>query len=219
MAAATPSDLEQLARLALAAGLGGAIGIERELADQPAGLRTHVLLSLGACLFTLISAYAFGAGADPSRLAAQIVTGIGFLGGGAILRYGTSIRGLTTAASIWSTCAVGVAVGVGRFGLSIGATVLILAALALLRVLRNVLRRLAPSREELSFTTEPGFQLEPVVSLVHEQGAYLRALEHESGEEGDSVLLIVRLPPRYRTERFIEALTQIPGVREVEWTR
>jgi putative Mg2+ transporter-C (MgtC) family protein len=219
MAAATPSDLEQLARLALAAGLGGAIGAERELADQPAGLRTHVLLSLGACLFTLVSAYAFGSGSDPSRLAAQIVTGIGFLGGGAILRHGTSIRGLTTAASIWSTCAVGVAVGVGRYVLSVGGTVLILGALALLRVLRDVLRRLGPSREELSFSAEPGFRLEQVVSLVRDQGARLRGLEHESGDDGDRVLLVVRFPPRHRTEHFIEALSQLPGVREVEWTR
>ncbi len=215
--AATPDDLEQLARLALAAGLGGAIGIERELADQPAGLRTHMLLSLGACLFTLISAYAFGAGSDPSRLAAQIVTGIGFLGGGAILRHGTSVRGLTTAASIWATCAVGVAVGIGRYALSLGATVLILATLAALRALRNVIRRWSSSREELSFSTEPGFRLEPVVSLVHKEGARLRGLEHEQNADGERVQLVVQFRPGYRTERFVEALTQVPGVREVEW--
>jgi putative Mg2+ transporter-C (MgtC) family protein len=83
-AAAIPSDPELLGRLALAALLGGIIGAERELADQAAGLRTHILLSMGACQFTLVSAYGFGESADPSRLAAQIVTGIGFLGGGAI---------------------------------------------------------------------------------------------------------------------------------------
>jgi putative Mg2+ transporter-C (MgtC) family protein len=215
--AATPSELEQLARLALAAGLGGAIGAERELSDQPAGLRTHMLLSLGACLFTLISAYAFGGGSDPSRLAAQIVTGIGFLGGGAILRHGASIRGLTTAASIWATCAVGVAIGTGRYTLSAGATALILATLVALRVLRNQLRRLSPTREELSFNAEPGFQLDPVVALVHDQGGHLRGLEHEQSEQGDRVVITVRFPPRYPTERFIDELTQVPGVREVEW--
>ncbi len=215
--AATPSDLEQLARLALAAGLGGVVGTERELADQPAGLRTHMLLSLGACLFTVISAYAFGGSADPSRLAAQIVTGIGFLGGGAILRHGASIRGLTTAASIWATCALGVAVGVGRYALSVGATVLVLATLGVLRVLRNQLRRWSPSREELSVTVAPSFRLEPIVSLVREQGGHLRGLEHEQGEDADRVVVIVHFPPRYRVERFIEALTQVEGVREVEW--
>jgi putative Mg2+ transporter-C (MgtC) family protein len=80
-----PSDLELLGRLLLAAVLGGAVGAERELADQPAGLRTHMLLTIGACLFTLVSAYGFGRPADPSRIAAQIVTGIGFLGGGTVL--------------------------------------------------------------------------------------------------------------------------------------
>ncbi len=217
MAAATPTELEQFARLALAAGLGGAVGIERELADQPAGLRTHMLLSLGACLFTVISAYAFGGGADPSRLAAQIVTGIGFLGGGAILRHGASIRGLTTAASIWATCALGVAVGTGRYVLSIGATLLILATLVALRALRNVVRRWSSSREELSFSAERGFRLEPVISLIHEHGGYLRGLQHEQGDEGERVSIVVRFPPRHRFERFIEALTQIQGVREVEW--
>ena len=80
--------------------LGGAIGAERELNDQAAGLRTHMLLTIGACLFTVISAYGFGGGLrDPSRLAAQVVTGIGFLGGGAIVRHGLTVKGLTTAAS------------------------------------------------------------------------------------------------------------------------
>ena len=84
------NDFELLGRLLLAAVLGGAIGAERELNDQAAGLRTHMLLTIGACLFTPISAYGFGGGigTDPSRLAAQIVTGIGFLGGGAIVRHG-----------------------------------------------------------------------------------------------------------------------------------
>jgi putative Mg2+ transporter-C (MgtC) family protein len=215
--AALPSELEQFARLALAAGLGGAIGAERELADQPAGLRTHMLLSLGACLFTLVSAYAFGGGSDPSRLAAQIVTGIGFLGGGAILRHGASVRGLTTAASIWSTCAVGVAVGTGRYILSASASLLILATLVGLRVLRNQLRRWSSTREVLSFLAEPDFVLEPVISLIHEQGAYLRGLQQEQSEEGERVVLTVQFPPRYRAEHFIEALTQVPGVHEVDW--
>jgi putative Mg2+ transporter-C (MgtC) family protein len=195
--AATPSDIEQIARLALAAGLGGAVGAERELADQPAGLRTHMLLSLGACLFTMISAYAFGAGA--------------------ILRHGASIRGLTTAASIWATCALGLAVGIGRYALSLGATVLTLATLGVLRVLRNRLQHWSASREQLAFTAVPGFSLEPVVSLIRQEGGHLRGLEHEQGQDGDRVVILVRFPPRYRIERFVESLSQIQGVREVEW--
>src|SRR5918996_4488255 len=148
-------DLELLARLALAAVLGGAIGAERELNDQPAGLRTHMLLTIGACLFTLISAYGFGDGTDPSRIAAQIVTGIGFLGGGAIVRHGLTVRGVTTAASIWATASVGVAVGAGSYLLAAGGTVLVVGTLFGLRTVRNVLQRWSVAREEYVLSTRP----------------------------------------------------------------
>ena len=212
-----PTDPELLARLALAAVLGGLVGAERELADQPAGLRTHVLLSLGTCLFTLVSAYGFGQGADPSRLAAQIVTGVGFLGGGAILRHGFTIRGLTTAASIWSTCALGVAVGVGMYSLSAGATVLTLVTLYGLRALRNLLRRHAASREELSLRTRRGFEVQTMIDLLHAEGVGLRGMEREVDSDGGRVLLIAKLPPRYQAEHLVEKLADLDGVREVEW--
>jgi putative Mg2+ transporter-C (MgtC) family protein len=212
-----PTDPELLARLALAAVLGGLVGAERELADQPAGLRTHVLLSLGTCLFTLVSAYGFGQGADPSRLAAQIVTGVGFLGGGVILRHGFTIRGLTTAASIWSTCALGVAVGVGMYSLSAGATVLTLVTLYGLRALRNLLRRHAASREELSVRTRPGFEVQTMIDLLHAEGVGLRGMEREVDSDGGRVLLIAKLPPRYQAEHLVEKLADLDGVREVEW--
>jgi putative Mg2+ transporter-C (MgtC) family protein len=212
-----PTDLEQLARLALAAVLGGLVGAERELADQPAGLRTHVLLSLGTCLFTLVSAYGFGQGADPSRLAAQIVTGVGFLGGGAILRHGFTIRGLTTAASIWSTCALGVAVGVGVYTLAVGATVLVLVTLYGLRAVRNVLRRHAASREELTLLTGRDFTVQGMIDLLHSEGVSLRGMDREVDSGGGRVLLVARLPPRYQAERLVEKLAELDGVQEVEW--
>jgi putative Mg2+ transporter-C (MgtC) family protein len=111
---------EILARLALAATLGGAIGIERELRDRYAGLRTHLLVAVGLALFTLVSAYgwtgfSFGGGVsyDPTRIAAQVVTGIGFLGAGAIIRQGVTVHGLTTAATRWATAAIGMASAAG----------------------------------------------------------------------------------------------------------
>lgn len=134
----TQHQIDVLIRLAVAAGFGMVIGIERELREQAAGLRTHMLVAIGACLFTLVSAYGFEAfggedtPSDPSRVAAQIVTGIGFLGAGAILREGQSVRGLTTAASLWVVAAVGMAVGLGLFwasGVAVGITVLSLWAL------------------------------------------------------------------------------------------
>jgi len=95
--------------------------------------------------------------------------------------------------------------------------VLILATLAVLRALRNVLRQFSPAREELSFTAEHDFPLERVIALLHDERAELHGLEREQGERGDRVALIVRFPPRYRAERFVESLSQVPGVREVQW--
>jgi putative Mg2+ transporter-C (MgtC) family protein len=134
-------------RLGLALLLGGVLGLERELRGQAAGLRTHLLVSLGACLFTLTGLVAgqelpgsSGVQADVTRIASQVVVGIGFLGGGAILRHGTSIHGLTTAANLWLTASVGLASGLGFF---LGAAVTVAFALLVLVGLRPVERMLA----------------------------------------------------------------------------
>lgn len=141
---------EELLRILLAAGLGAAVGIERELRDHEAGLRTHLLVAVGSALFTLVSAYGFGefftTGAplvrtDPTRIAAQIVTGIGFLGAGAIIRQGPSVRGLTTAATLWVVAAIGLAAGAGYYGGAVATTIVVLIALGPVRFLtRRVLR-------------------------------------------------------------------------------
>jgi putative Mg2+ transporter-C (MgtC) family protein len=133
-----------IVRLALAMLLGGLLGMERELRGQAAGLRTHLLVSLGSCLFTLISiavGHSVDSGepsfvrADITRIASQVVVGIGFLGGGAILRHGTSVHGLTTAANLWLTASVGMAVG---FGFFVGGSVTVAFALMVLVGLRPV---------------------------------------------------------------------------------
>ena len=203
----------------LAAVLGGAIGAERELNDQPAGLRTHMLLTTGACLFTLVSAYGFGRGTDPSRIAAQIVTGIGFLGGGAIVRDGLTVKGVTTAASIWATASVGVAIGAGSYVLGIGGGVLVVATLFGLRSVDDLIHRWGVSREEFLLETGPGFDVERVVDLVRGQKVGLRRLEREERDGATRVQLLVKLPPRYRAERLLDALTQLEGVRQVDWHR
>ena len=142
----THIQIEIVVRLAVAAAAGMAIGIEREMREQAAGLRTHILVALGACLFTIVSVYGFESvgGAktspvDPSRVAAQIVTGIGFLGAGAIIRHGVNIRGLTTAATLWITAAVGMAVGVGMYLATGVAVVLTIVSLWALRPFRRLL--------------------------------------------------------------------------------
>jgi putative Mg2+ transporter-C (MgtC) family protein len=133
-----PLQLDLSVRIIVAAALGLAVGFEREIHGHPAGLRTHMLVAAGSGLFTVLSAYGFEGVAkgidgtapiDPTRIAAQIVSGIGFLGAGAILKDGVVIRGLTTAASLWATSAVGMAAGAGEYVIGIVATATILVSL------------------------------------------------------------------------------------------
>lgn len=139
---------EELFRICLAAGLGAAVGLERELREHEAGLRTHMLVAVGSALFTLVSAYGFGeffaqtgpvVPVDPTRIAAQIVTGIGFLGAGAIIRQGTNVRGLTTAATLWAVAAIGLAAGAGYYFGAVATTVVVLIALWPLKLLARQL--------------------------------------------------------------------------------
>ena len=116
-------------RLLLAAGLGAAIGVERELRQKPAGLRTNILIAFGSALFTVLS---IQLGGDPARIAAQIVTGIGFLGAGAILRTGSNVHGLTTAATIWVNAAIGMAAGAGETTIAVSAAIITLIVLVVL---------------------------------------------------------------------------------------
>ena len=136
-------QLELSVRLVVALLLGGVIGWERELQQMPAGFRTHALVSLGSAIFTVIGANAFtGPGSDPTRVAAQIVSGIGFLGGGAILHHGGNVRGLTTAASLWAVAAVGMAAGAGLYVIAAASAILVVVALDIFdRLEKSVKRR------------------------------------------------------------------------------
>jgi putative Mg2+ transporter-C (MgtC) family protein len=126
-------QVELAIRLTAGLVLGAVIGFERELHRQPAGFRTHSLVALGAALFTIVSAYGFsGPLVDPTRIAAQIVSGIGFIGAGTILQHRGNIRGLTTAASLWSVAAIGTAAGAGLIVMAVIGTLLILVVLAVL---------------------------------------------------------------------------------------
>ena len=139
---------EFIIRLFMALVLGFALGLERELTNKYAGLRTHILVTLGACIFTIISIYGFPTFAqgdnvilhqatgirDTSRVAAQIVTGIGFIGAGTVLRNGPMVFGLTTAATLWIAASIGMACGAGMYGIAIFATVLSVAVLTLIRI-------------------------------------------------------------------------------------
>jgi putative Mg2+ transporter-C (MgtC) family protein len=139
------SDSELIQRLLLAAVLGGIIGFEREWRQKSAGLRTNILIAVGSALFTLMSIeMTAGPASDPTRIAAQIVTGIGFLGAGAILRRDSGIQGLTTAATVWVNAALGVAVGGGEYHLAIIGAAVTLGALLLLSPIEARLDRRTP---------------------------------------------------------------------------
>jgi putative Mg2+ transporter-C (MgtC) family protein len=152
----THEQIDFAVRLAVAAGFGAVIGIEREMREQAAGLRTHILVAVGACLFTLVSAFGFEglsgahnlAQPEPSRIASNIVTGVGFLGAGAILREGLTVHGLTTAASLWVVAAVGMAVALGMYWASGIAVAITFISLWGLRPFRRRIRGAADRPEQ-----------------------------------------------------------------------
>jgi putative Mg2+ transporter-C (MgtC) family protein len=143
------SDLELVERLCLAAALGAVLGFEREWRQKYAGLRTNILIAIGSALFTMMSIdLSISSGGDATRIAAQIVTGIGFLGAGAIMRTGSGIRGLTTAAMIWVNAAIGVAVGGGEYHLAVIATGVTLLVLILLNPVERWIDKVTPQSKK-----------------------------------------------------------------------
>jgi putative Mg2+ transporter-C (MgtC) family protein len=130
-------EVDMVIRLVVSALVGGIIGFERERMEKPAGLRTYTLVSIGSCLFTLLSLFAFGSESDPGRVAANIVVGIGFLGAGTIIQAQGQVRGLTTAASIWAVSAIGMAFGTGMYLVGLVAAFLIIIVLRVLFKLRH----------------------------------------------------------------------------------
>jgi putative Mg2+ transporter-C (MgtC) family protein len=217
---------EVVLRLALAAALGAAIGLEREIREREAGLRTHLLVSLGSALFTIVSAYGFHAflasgqsvvRADPSRIAAQIVTGIGFLGAGAIIRQGLSVRGLTTAATLWVVAAIGLATGAGYYSAAVVTTVLVILSLWPLRLLTHrIFLRFRPDHERLLVDLEPGRSAAPLLEAVERVGGRIESLSIVGSEDRRSVALEVEFPERERAE-VTSVVGGLEGVRGIRW--
>jgi putative Mg2+ transporter-C (MgtC) family protein len=213
---------ELLLRLALAAVLGGAIGFERELRDREAGLRTHTLVSLGAALFTIAGAYGFRdfhTSFDPTRIAAQVVTGIGFLGAGAIIRQGLSVRGLTTAATLWVVAAIGLTTGAGYYSAAVITTAIVLLSLWPLRFLAyRLLTRFRPETDRLMAQLPSGTSPGPLVAELEELGVKLEALEIKQEADRRTVLLDLTVPPKVDAPAIVAKLSDVEGVLEVRWT-
>jgi putative Mg2+ transporter-C (MgtC) family protein len=219
---------EELLRVVVAAGLGGLVGLERELREREAGFRTHLLVSVGSCLFTLVSAYGFHeflvsggniVRSDPTRIAAQIVTGVGFLGAGAIIRQGFSVRGLTTAATLWVVAAIGMASGAGYYSAAVITTALVLFSLWPLRIIAfRTMNRFRPETDRLLAQLPAGESPALLIERLEQLGGQLETLE--IGHEADrrTVLMDVKLPPKADAPGIVAKLSELEPVLEVRWS-
>lgn len=214
------SEIDIIIRLLLAALLGMVVGYEREKQNQPAGLRTHAILALGACLAMTISIniamqfYPDVPNGDPGRLAAQVVSGIGFLGAGAILRYGTNVKGLTTATSLWTIAIVGLGVGAGHYFSAVGTTVILIIVLALLNILEKRLIRVYET-VTVSVTTH---QNPDLVEAMYQMLAKLKkkvlslSIDSRPEQQEMTVTMVVKTLENDPMLDMREGIMQIPGV-------
>lgn len=197
-----------LLRLGVAFLVGALIGLERERHQRPAGLRTHILVSMASALFAMVSILAAGASNDPGRIAAQVVTGIGFLGAGTIMRHGSTIRGLTTAASLWMAAALGLAAGFGWYQGAAATALLAFLVLTVMKLVEDYLPRLDPNLK-LLIHGKPGVEALPeVLRVIRGLGGTVTNIEFgdETLSEG-MVYNIAVLPPHGMTPSvLIQAL-------------
>lgn len=218
---------EILVRVGLAAALGGAIGLEREIREREAGLRTHMLVSVGAALFTLVSAYAWsdfrfstpeGVVFDPTRIAAQVVSGIGFLGAGAIIRQGLSVRGLTTAATLWVVAAIGMAAGAGYYVAAVLTTALVIFSLWPLRIVAHrFTTRFQAEEGRLAIEVPAGTETAELVRGIEQSGGRVRSFEFQQEEDRKRVELRVRMQEGHEAAELVDAMAAREEVLAARW--
>jgi len=211
-----------LFRLLLACILGGLIGYERESMNRPAGFRTHILVCMGSALVMLTSEYIFmtykgTTNIDPARLGAQVVSGIGFLGAGTIIREGANVKGLTTAASLWAVSCVGIAAGIGFYGGAVvAALVIYLTLIALKKFEDNLTRRKHLNILYVKTNNLPG-QIGIIGNTFGKYDITIKNIEFLNNEEDDDVLIkfFVRIPSGIKKKTIVEELQKINGVSKV----
>ena len=227
-----PSNWDFLLRILVAMALSGAVGLERELNDKTAGFRTHITVALGCCLFGLISAYGFESfgdlprndssyQVDVTRIASTMVTGIGFLGGGAIIKHGASIRGLTTAASVWVTAAIGLSCSFGLYYLATLTTGALLFALVILKMPVGWIEdRFGRDSEDVVISMQPGADPGGVITALHElTGVEVRSLRVRDLEDRCVVQADLRATRRGAgIEALLGPILDHEGVAEVDVT-
>lgn len=211
-------------RLVLAAVLSGIVGFEREFHGRAAGFRTHILLCVGSTLIMLTSMHIFDVYSgrtpvDPARLAAGVVTGIGFLGAGTIMRYKASVRGLTTAASLWVVTGIGLAVGSGLYFGSVVTTFLAVFALMFFGRLEHVMIRKDWYKTVVIETKEGLEQLKAVREILAEYAIEINDFELE--RSGDAAFMVLKIALKLSTARYdaqlIDDIGRLEGIRSVKW--
>ncbi len=212
------SNFEIILRLALSTLVGGSIGIEREVSNRPAGLRTHILVSVGSTLIMLVSIYGFDEG-DPSRLAAQVVSGIGFLGAGTIIRTGNDIRGLTTAASLWVCAGIGLAIGAGYYLGGIITAAIVLISLILLGNLESKVTRNAYKHIVIESLERPGL-IGDIGTLLGRNYITIKEISISEDDSNESKHIIkldlfVKIPNNLDLMKVIKAVYEIEQVTNV----
>ncbi len=219
------TDYQIIIRLLLAFALGGIIGFEREIHGRVAGLRTHILVCIGACLIMLTSMNIFEiykgqAQVDPARIAAGVITGIGFLGAGTIIRFKASVRGLTTAASLWVAAAIGLAVGSGFYTGAYTTTGLALASLLLLsKVERRIIKRAWFRVLEVT-TSGESEQLKKIRNILSDYSIEIKDMEIKKHPEKEGCV-ILEVDSKLFTDKFddqiILNIVKIDGVKSCRW--
>ena len=198
---------EHMVRVVVAVLLGGLIGLERELRDKPAGFRTIVLICVGACIFTILSEIVGGPDLQHTRIAAQIVTGIGFLGAGAILRDRQAVLGLTTAATIWAVAAIGMAVGFGRLPLAVVGTAAILVALLVFDLIEQWIGDRRDIQDYHIVTQKTDDALDRVRTLFTDAGVGVRKRSYY--EDGNSLVVhVVAMGAKAKHDKLRQTLVR-----------
>jgi len=215
-----PFELEMAARLLLAVLLGGFIGYEREHTNRPAGFRTHILVCAGAALVMATSEYMVRrysiSAVDPARLGAQVISGIGFLGAGTIIRDGVNVRGLTTAASLWAVSCVGIAVGCGFYLGAVIATILIFITLITLKKAERRFSRRNRFRTIIIESENITGQVGIVTNLLEKSSIEIKNIQLYKSKDGTQMIkLLVKLPGGAMDVQTLNELQAIEGVREV----
>jgi len=216
-----PEDVVMAGRLSLAALLGGLVGLEREMHHQPAGLRTHMIVSIGACLVMLVSLHMNDMSptkADPGRLAAQVVAGVGFLGAGAIMRSGLSVRGLTTAACLWTVAAVGLAVGCGFWKAAAMATLLVLVATYFFQKVEIRISKGRYLRRFVVHARESATLVGALEDILLKSGSSVREVDIERNmvDRKMQVSITASCPEDHDVDKLSRAFGALPDVERVE---